>query len=137
MRAEPITPDTQTGHLHMQAVCDAHGLTRSDIRGWSKKREMVYPRRELWFRLMILERSFSYPEAGMLTRKDHTTVLYGLRQYCAGLMGTRPNAPIRELRETWDTQFAPALQAITTFAQALAATREPVQVEPEGMGIAA
>ena len=70
--------DTQPGHRHMAEVCAAHGLTRENLRSWNKSQRYVRARKELWFRLMIVERTFSFPEAGRLTRKDHTTVLHKL-----------------------------------------------------------
>lgn len=136
MRAEPMTINTQPGHLHMQAVCDAHGLTPANLRSWNKCQPYVTARKDLWLRLVVIE-GWSYPQAGRMTCKDHTTALYGLRRRWAELTGMPANTPTDVMRLTWECQIAPALQAITTFAQALAATREPVQVEPEGMGIAA
>ena len=84
----------------MAEVCAAHGLTREQMRGWSKTQKHVNARKDLWFRLVIVE-GWSFPEAGRMTRKDHTTVLYGLRRYAAEMLGTPPKARLDEIREAW------------------------------------
>ena len=90
----------QPGHRHMAEVCAAHGLTREQMRGWNKTQKHVNARKDLWFRLVIVE-GWSFPEAGRMTRKDHTTVLYGLRRYAAEMLGTPPKARLDEIREAW------------------------------------
>ena len=102
--------DNQPGHRHMAEVCAAHGLTRENLRSWNKSQRYVRARKELWFRLMIVERTFSFPEAGRLTRKDHSTVIYGMRKYAAELLGTRPNAGLDEIRLAYDAECSKALQ---------------------------
>lgn len=107
----------QPGARHLTAVCEAHGFTREHIRGWKKTHDRTAARRELWFRLLVLERSFSLPEAARIGRKDHTTALYGLRKIAFELMGTRPKARLCEIRATWDGEYYPALKAIAAFAE--------------------
>lgn len=88
---------TQPGHQHMLAICGKYALKVDQIRAPSKAHKRARARRELWFRLVILE-GFSYPEAARMTRrKHHTTVLYGLRRYCNERFGTSLKATLEEM----------------------------------------
>jgi chromosomal replication initiation ATPase DnaA len=100
----------QPGRRHMAEVCAAHGLTREQMRGWNKTQKHVNARKDLWFRLVIIEQ-WSLPEAGRMTRKDHTTVLYGLRRYAAEILGTPPKASLAEIREAYHNRAAVGLAA--------------------------
>jgi chromosomal replication initiation ATPase DnaA len=90
----------QPGHRHMAEVCALHGVTRDDLRSWNKARFIVNARKEFWFRLKIIL-GWSWSETARATRKDHTTALYGVRQWAHKHLGTRPKASQDEIAAAW------------------------------------
>jgi hypothetical protein len=90
----------QPGHRHMAEVCAAHGLTREQMRGWNKTQKHVNARKDLWFRLKFIA-GFSWTEAARMTRKDHSTAIYGVRQWSSEHLGTHPKAKEAEIASAW------------------------------------
>ena len=82
---------------HIAHVAADYGLTKDDLIGPSKSHRFATARKELFFRLVIV-RGLTLTQAGNITRKDHTTVLYGLRKFAAQMFGTRPKASLEEIR---------------------------------------
>lgn len=60
-------------------VAEAYGFTYQDIMGRSKTHELVVARHHCYDSLMRC--GLSYAAAGRLMDRDHTTVIYGVRQH--------------------------------------------------------
>jgi chromosomal replication initiation ATPase DnaA len=60
-------------------ICAKHGVTLADVKGCRRFRSFVLARREVWAYLRE-ECHLSYPVIGRLTRKDHSTIIAGLRR---------------------------------------------------------
>jgi len=111
------------GNVHMESVCQSHGLTRQNLRSWDKRQAYVRARKELWFRLKFIA-GFSWPEAAGMTRKDHTTALYGVRQWANQHLGTSPKAKEAEIAAAWEG-YCRAIAFLVLLAQ----TAKSQQVE--------
>ena len=107
--------ENQPGHRHMAQVCAITGLTRDNLRSWNKTGPYVHARRQLWFRLKIIE-GFSWNETSAMTRKDHTTALYGVRRWAAEHLGTPAKASSAEIRAAW-TGYLTAMEFVIRIAQ--------------------
>ena len=92
--------DTQPGHRHLAEVCALTGLTRDNLRSWNKTKPYVRARKQLWFRLKFIA-GFSWTEAARMTRKDHSTAIYGVRQWSSEHLGTHPKAKEAEIAAAW------------------------------------
>lgn len=91
----------QPGHQHLLAVAGKYYLTLAEIRSGRKVHAQARARRELWFRLVIIE-GYSYPMAAKLTGgRHHTTVLSGLRKYARQKLGTPLKARKHEIRAAY------------------------------------
>jgi len=60
-----------------------HGVTRKDILGRSKADHVVLARHHCFWHFRQQGRSL--PQIGRLMRRDHTTVLHGVRKFSEGL----------------------------------------------------
>ena len=67
----------------LRDVAAKHNMAVEDICGPSRKRKHVLARREVYFRLSQ-ELGISFAEIGRFIGRDHTSVLFGYRQYVAG-----------------------------------------------------
>jgi len=92
---------------HITAILQAYTVNRGDLLGPSKAQNHCIPRRELFARLLCEPFGYrdgnpvyrSLPQAGKIVgRRDHTTVLYGLRRWASEELGTRSNASCAEIR---------------------------------------
>jgi chromosomal replication initiation ATPase DnaA len=64
----------------IREVADRNGITVRQILGKNRSRHLAWPRHEAY--ALIRERlGYSYPRIGQIFNRDHTTVLYGERQY--------------------------------------------------------
>jgi chromosomal replication initiator protein len=62
-------------------VAGRHGLTMAELKNHSRRREYSRPRQIAMYSIRQLCPHLSYPViAKVLARKDHTTVLHGVRQ---------------------------------------------------------
>ena len=112
----------------MAEVSALTGLTRMDLRSWNKTQRFVKARKQLWFRLKFLA-GFSWPEAARMTRKDHSTAIYGVRQWASEHLGTHPKAKEAEIAAAWQgyldaMEFARALWSGTEPRASLEAIRQ-------------
>lgn len=71
----------------LREVAAEHGMAVEDICGTSRKRKHVLARRVLYFRLKE-ELNMSFAEIGRFIGRDHTSVLFGYRQYVANNPGS-------------------------------------------------
>lgn len=63
------------------------GVSLEDLRGASRKRYIAHPRQEV-FALIYATDRFSLPQIGRyFGGRDHTTILYGIREHEARLAG--------------------------------------------------
>ena len=60
--------------LAMREIAENHGMSLDDILGRSHKKEIVAARREVAFFLVCIMGK-SYPEAGRVMNRHHTTVM--------------------------------------------------------------
>jgi len=70
----------------LDAVCVGRGVTRDEVCGRVRTKTVARARQELWWKLRS-GRAFSYEEIGRLFRRNHSTVLHGIRAYrkaCGG-----------------------------------------------------
>jgi hypothetical protein len=65
----------------LRDVAKAHGLTLEGLRGRRKDNRHVVPRQEAMYRLHRLLGLPSTTTARLLGRRDHTTVLWGVRRH--------------------------------------------------------
>ena len=105
---------------HIAAILQAYLVNRGDLLGPSKCQKHVRPRCELYARLLCEPFGFrdgnvvyrSLPQAGKIVgKRDHTTVLYGLRRYAAEMLGTAPKARLATIREAYHNRAAVGLAA--------------------------
>lgn len=105
---------------HIAAILQAYTVKRGDLLGPSKAQNHCRPRREL-FALLLCE-PFGYrdgnpvyrslPQAGKIVgRRDHTTVLYGLRRWASEELGTPPKATLETVREAYHNRATVGLAA--------------------------
>lgn len=70
-----------SAHEIMGFVATRHGLTMAEFRNHSRQRQYARPRQIAMYAMRSLCPHLSYPNiARILARKDHTTVLHGVRQ---------------------------------------------------------
>jgi hypothetical protein len=111
---------------HIKDLCETYRVKKADLLGPSKRRIWVNIRQELYFRLVVL-RGLSMPQAGRrIGKRDHTTVLYGLRKLWSALTGMPLRTPLAEIKRIFWTQINPVLQAVASLAQAAAQPRGAV-----------
>lgn len=65
----------------LDLVAEEYGVTVRQLRGWQKDAHMARARRAAYAALRHI--GLSTPVIGRLLRKDHSTVLYGLRKFSA------------------------------------------------------
>lgn len=84
--------------IHTQALCQEHNIKRSDLLGPSKARRLVGPRRELLYRLAVIEGISTSVTGRMVGRRDHSTVIYNV-QLRAEAHGWPPRTALSVLRQ--------------------------------------
>jgi chromosomal replication initiation ATPase DnaA len=108
MIPELPAPTPLTFDEHIKAVCAAHGVSKADLFEQDKTRHKAEARQELMFRAVI-RRGLTLPKAARLLRRDHTTVLHGIRRHAAARFGTEAKASLEAIRQAarWQSiQFA-------------------------------
>lgn len=61
----------------LHAVARRHGIRPEEIMGHSRRKELIKPRQEVYYRLR-LELCFSYQKIAKIVNKDHTSVMHGV-----------------------------------------------------------
>lgn len=64
----------------VDGVSRKHGVSKNELLGTSAKRYVVYPRWECWW-IMYDSDSYSMTQIAEYFGKDHSTVVYGIRQH--------------------------------------------------------
>lgn len=80
----------------LNRACRAAGITPEILREQYKGRDTVQRRFHAYHHLVIVER-FSFPKAGRILHRDHTTILYGARKHSAEHYGTDMRASKADL----------------------------------------
>jgi chromosomal replication initiation ATPase DnaA len=73
-------------------VAEKHGLTIDDLRGPARERKVAWPRQEA-FALTYSTGRFSTTRIGQFYRRDHTTVIDGIRHYQGRLQAAQEVRP--------------------------------------------
>ena len=97
--------------FHIAAIAETYRLRTKDLVGPSKEQRLCVPRRELFARLVCepfrtgpdgKPMFRSLPQAGRVVgKRDHTTVLYGLRKFAAENLNLPPKAPLEVIRSAY------------------------------------
>lgn len=67
-------------HAILIEICAKHNLTVHELRSERKARPLARARQEFFWRAK-LETEASLPGIGRMLNRDHTTVLYGIREH--------------------------------------------------------
>lgn len=62
-----------------RVICDEYGVTLAQLRGHSRRAEIVAARHEAWLRLREMT-GLSYPGIGRRYNKDHATIMHGCQR---------------------------------------------------------
>jgi chromosomal replication initiation ATPase DnaA len=63
-----------------EEVCKLRGVAMAALCGPTRSKALSRARQELWWRMKHHpERAYSYPEIGRIFRRDHTTILGGVK----------------------------------------------------------
>lgn len=92
-----MTDPSPTLTRHVEAVCQTYGVDRPGLLGPRKARKLVEARRELIYRLAVIEGWSTSVTGRMVGRRDHTTILYNVRSFAIAL-GWPPKTSIHALR---------------------------------------
>lgn len=66
----------------LEDVCRRRGVTTYEVCGRARTRGVSYARHELWWRIRNHpDRHYSFAEIAKLFRRDHTTVLQGIKAH--------------------------------------------------------
>ena len=65
----------------IQRIANKHGVTIDEIMGDGRTRRVAYARQEIYFELYT-HFELSFPRIGKIMNKDHSTVLYGVKEHC-------------------------------------------------------
>lgn len=66
----------------LDKVCAEHGVSRAEICGRASPPIISHARQDLWYRLYHHpERYFSYPDIGKGFKRNHTTIISGVRAH--------------------------------------------------------
>jgi hypothetical protein len=94
--AEPVpvpigqrVPNTKGARKVIEPILAARGLTWDDIVRDDRRRPLVLARREVYFALRCI--GWSYPSIAQLCERDHSSVLYAVREWIKSLNATNPN----------------------------------------------
>jgi len=107
-----VTPETLTkfgppAESHIQMVMQEYNLTRQELTGERKLHKLMHPRRELYMRLLCTPCKWVYgvpqyrslPQVGRIVGgRDHTTALYGIRQYGVEFLNLPWKSSVAEIR---------------------------------------
>jgi len=87
-------PNTKGARKVIEPILAARGLTWGDIVRDDRRRPLVLVRREVYFALRCI--GWSYPSIAQLCERDHSSVLYAVREWIKFLNATNPNNPVGE-----------------------------------------
>lgn len=69
----------------MRDVCRKHGLTMEELRGTTRRRDIVHARQECFYRMRTevtaLGRPLSLPRIARLFGRDHSTIVHGIERH--------------------------------------------------------
>jgi chromosomal replication initiation ATPase DnaA len=106
-----MTEQTRQGppaEAFIQAVMQEYDVTRSKLIGPSKHHSVMSARRDLCIRLLCAPVRWidgepvyrSTTQIGAIVGgRDHSTVIYTLRQYASEMLGLPPKASVAEIRQ--------------------------------------
>lgn len=77
---EPKFPSPSSEIIYR--VAQKHGVGVGDIRGTSRKPNLVLARQEAAYEIRM-KRGLSLPQIGVMLGRDHTTVLHGIKRHTA------------------------------------------------------
>lgn len=100
---ETARPDPFRWRRILAEVAKAHGLTTADLIGQRRARHVIRARQEAYHRL-YRETKLSLPEIGRRMKRDHTSILHGVRAHHRRLKAARAateTAPAERLTEKW------------------------------------
>lgn len=122
MTIEGLTKYGPPAEAHIQAVMQEYNIKRADLLGPLKDRRLMAARWELYVRLICDPFRWenghpvyrSLPQVGKIVgKRDHTTILYGLRRYAANNLNLPAKPSVVKIRE--------AVQSHTNSLQQVAA----------------
>jgi chromosomal replication initiation ATPase DnaA len=65
----------------LDEICRRRAVTRDEVCGRARTKAISQARHEVWWRLRHPEASFSFEEIGRLFRRNHATVIHGVRAH--------------------------------------------------------
>lgn len=69
----------------MRDACRKHGLTMEELRGTTRRRDIVHARQECFYRMRTevtaLGRPLSLPRIARLFGRDHSTIVHGIERH--------------------------------------------------------
>lgn len=104
---EGLTKHGPPAEAHIQAIMQEFNITRSQLLGPLKDHRFMPARQELYVRLLCDPFRWvngepvyrSLPQVGKIVgKRDHTTVLYGLRRYAVRNLNLRAKPSVAEIR---------------------------------------
>ena len=107
MNTEGLTKHGPPAEAHIQAIMQEFNITRSQLLGPLKDHRFMPARQELYVRLLCDPFRWvngeavyrSLPQVGKIVgKRDHTTVLYGLRRYAVRNLDLRAKPSVAEIR---------------------------------------
>ncbi len=108
MTIEGLTKYGPPAEAHIQAVMQEYNIGRADLLGPLKDRRLMAARWELYVRLICDPFRWengqpvyrSLPQVGKIVgKRDHTTILYGLRRYAANNLSLPAKPSVVKIRE--------------------------------------
>lgn len=107
-----MTPETLTkfgppAESHIQMVMQEYNLNRQELTGTTKLHKVMPARRDLFIRLLCTPQKWVYgvpqyrslPQVGRIVGgRDHTTALYGIRQYGVEFLDLPWKSSVAEIR---------------------------------------
>ena len=107
MTTEGLTTLGPPAEAHIQCVMQEYGLTRQELTGTTKLHKVMPARRDLFIRLLCTPQKWVYgvpqyrslPQVGRIVGgRDHTTALYGIRQYGVEFLDLPWKSSVAEIR---------------------------------------
>lgn len=79
-----------TARQLLREVCLRYGFSADDIRGPRRQAKIAAARMELYY-LLRTHTDWSYPHIARFLNRDHSTIVHGVRTYCARNGLTHPD----------------------------------------------
>lgn len=79
---EPPPPKGMSQKIYaiVAGVAKKHGVTVALIMGEARDKRVILARHEVWWRVWRTS-GLSYPRMGAMFRRDHTTIMHGVKRY--------------------------------------------------------